>query len=46
VVLRIARERHPGVSQRIARTEAQGLGNMSLDSSARPIKILANAIAE
>ena len=30
VVLRIARERHPNVSHRIARTEAQGLGNVRL----------------
>ena len=30
VVLRIARERHPDVGLRIARTEAQGLGNVSL----------------
>ena len=30
VVLRIARISHPDVSQRIARTEAQRLGNVSL----------------
>ena len=30
VELRHARDSHPGVSHRIARTEAQGLGNVSL----------------
>ena len=30
MVLRIARNRHPDVSQRIARAEVQGLGNVSL----------------